>query len=130
LIDQHAASERVRVECFLKKICLGFLQAEGIRRVELVPPKPVLLTRREVEILETKKSAKGILTRWGFSFVSRPTMYDEGKGEGSEDRNTMYGQVQVDSVPEVISEKVSILDVPILFFKISATFSNTATFWG
>ncbi|THH19488.1 hypothetical protein EW146_g1688 [Bondarzewia mesenterica] len=101
LIDQHAASERVRVERFLKDLCVGFLDAEGTSalRVELVPHQPVLLTRAEAQVLRGSGEAKAVLERWGFTF-SGDTEY--------ESQDAIYEQVLVSSVPEVISEKLFI----------------------
>jgi DNA mismatch repair ATPase MutL len=68
LVDQHAASERVRVEGYLKTLCHHFLDAghkesQTTFRVKLEPPHPVLLSRREVSML---RSSSQILQRWGF----------------------------------------------------------------
>lgn len=124
LIDQHAASERVRVERFLKRICVQFLtgskdgkgkgrEGDGITEqeqeevVELDPPKPVLLTTREVEILREHEDVRALLIRWGIDVLF------EGEGEvGVEkDKNVAYGQVWVKSVPEVVVKKVGLLSL-------------------
>lgn len=121
LIDQHAASERVRVERFLKRICVRFLtgskdgkgkskEGAGIAEeqeevMELEPPKPVLLTMREVEILREKEDVRALLSRWGIDVLF------EGEGEAGveKDKNVAYGQVWVKSVPEVVVKKVGLL---------------------
>lgn len=100
LVDQHAASERVRVERLLKELCLGFLGTDvtGVRCVELAPPKPVLLTRTEAQMLQATPSIRETLRRWGFSFADAPQ---------HEAEEAVYQQVWVKCVPEVVSEKVS-----------------------
>ena len=58
LVDQHAASERVRVESFLKTLCHNFLnfesngsQSAGRVEQDLEPPRAILLSRREASML-------------------------------------------------------------------------------
>ena len=104
LVDQHAASERVRVEGFLKTLCHHFLCPESSGNqsaflAELNPPRPVILSRREASIL--CRDAKCILRRWGFE-LSLPE-------SESRDQNTVpdaYEQVLVHSIPLVAGEKV------------------------
>jgi DNA mismatch repair protein MLH3 len=104
LVDQHAASERVRVEGFLKTLCHHFLcpESSGSQSAflsELNPPRPVLLSRREASIL--CRDTKCILRRWGFD-LSWPE-------SESRDQNTVpdaYEQVLVHSIPQVAGEKV------------------------
>jgi DNA mismatch repair protein MLH3 len=104
LVDQHAASERVRVEGFLKTLCHHFLHPESNENqsaffIELSPPRPILLSRREASIL--CRGAMSTLERWGFN-LSWP-------GSESRDKNTdqdAYEQVLVHSIPEVVGEKV------------------------
>lgn len=103
LVDQHAASERVRVEGYLKSLCHHFLDAgrdgsQSTFRVELEPPRPVLLGRREASLL---RGSTQMLGRWGFE-LSWPEPEDC-------DRNTdqeVYEQVLVHSVPQVVGEKL------------------------
>jgi DNA mismatch repair protein MLH3 len=99
LVDQHAASERVRVEGYLKTLCHHFLEAgrdgsQSASRVKLEPPRPVLLSKREASILRSTQ----ILGRWGFD-ISWPETDDR-------DQNTDQEQVLVHSVPQVVGEKV------------------------
>ncbi|ETW84186.1 hypothetical protein HETIRDRAFT_381588 [Heterobasidion irregulare TC 32-1] len=103
LVDQHAASERVRVERLLKELCLGFLgtDATGVRCVELAPPKPVLLTKTEAQMLQATPSIRETLRRWGFSFADAPQ---------HEVEEAVYQQVWVKCVPEVVSEKLMTSD--------------------
>ncbi|TFY81676.1 hypothetical protein EWM64_g2339 [Hericium alpestre] len=104
LIDQHAASERVRVERFLKELCLGFFDTSpnSVHCVDVKPPKPVLLTQKEVEILRTNTDLTSVLKRWGFDFIETAS-HDPG---GSSD--DMYEQVFVKNVPMVVKEKILI----------------------
>lgn len=104
LVDQHAASERVRVERLLKELCLGFLgtDATGVRCVELAPPKPVLLTRTEAQTLRATPSIRETLRRWGFSFADEDPQHEA--------EEAAYQQVWVKCVPEVVSEKLMTSD--------------------
>ena len=103
LVDQHAASERVRVEGYLKNLCHHFLNAgrdgsQSASRVKLEPPRPILLSRREASIL---RGSTQILGRWGFD-LSWPETEDRGWNTDQE----VYEQVLVHSVPQVVGEKV------------------------
>ena len=103
LVDQHAASERVRVEGYLKTLCHHFLDAghdgnQSTFHVKLEPPRPVLLSRREASIL---RCSTQILKRWGFD-LSWPETEDRDQNTDQE----VYEQVLVHSVPQVVGEKV------------------------
>jgi DNA mismatch repair protein MLH3 len=103
LVDQHAASERVRVEGFLKTLCHHFLYPESNGSqsaffVELNPPYPILLSRREATILCTGKS---ILGRWGFDLS-----WPESEGHDQNTDQDAYEQVLVHRIPQVVGEKV------------------------
>lgn len=116
LIDQHAADERVRVERFLKELCLGFLHgrdtgedptAKGIRVRELSPPAPVLLTRHEALRLGGSEDIQTVFRRWGFHFsdLSKTGVLDSDDGLNG---GSGYVQVLVQSIPEVVGDKVCI----------------------
>lgn len=103
LVDQHAASERVRVEGYLKTLCHHFLDAgrdgsPSASRVKLEPPRPVLLSRREASIL---RNSTQILGRWGFDLT-----WSETEGRDQNTDQEIYEQVLVHSVPQVVGEKV------------------------
>ncbi len=103
LVDQHAASERVRVEGFLKTLCHNFLNVESsgkqsVNSVELDPPRPILLSRREASIL---RGTQSILKRWCFD-LSWP---QSESGDQTIDQDA-YEQFLVHSVPHVVSDKV------------------------
>jgi DNA mismatch repair protein MLH3 len=103
LVDQHAASERVRVEGFLRTLCHNFLDFEGNGsqspdRVELDPPRAILLRRKEASIL---RSTQSILGRWCFGLS-----WPESKGCDQSIDQDEYEQFLVHSVPRVVSEKV------------------------
>ncbi|KAJ3516273.1 hypothetical protein NLJ89_g1225 [Agrocybe chaxingu] len=75
---QHAADERVRVEGFLKELCLGFLEspnriqsgeAVGVRVREVTPPRPVLLTQHEALTIKRSPDVQAMLRKWGVRFV-------------------------------------------------------------
>jgi DNA mismatch repair protein MLH3 len=103
LVDQHAASERVRVEGFLKTLCHHFLNLESTgkqsaNRVELDPPRRILLSRREASILG---DARSILGKWCFDLSwPEPESRDQSVGQDT------YEQLLVHSVPHVVSDKV------------------------
>ena len=114
LIDQHAADERVRVERFLKELCLGFLQHSdtnnGVKMKELSPSVPVLLTRHEALRLADSGVFQGAFECWGIMFDDLSSLsshsidggLDTTRGEG-------YVQVFVRSIPAIVSEKVCLL---------------------
>jgi DNA mismatch repair protein MLH3 len=103
LVDQHAASERVRVEGFLKTLCHNFLSLESVgknsaNRVELDPPRPILLSRKEASIL---RDTWGNLERWCFD-LSWP---ESKRRDQSVDRDA-YERVLVHGIPHVVGDKV------------------------
>jgi len=103
LVDQHAASERVRVEGFLKTLCHNFLNLESIgkysaNRIELDPPRPILLSRKEASILRGTRSNLG---RWCFDLS-----WPESKSRDQSVDQDAYEQVLVHSVPHVVGDKV------------------------
>ena len=103
LIDQHAASERVRVEGFLRTLCHNFLDFEGNGsqspdRVELDPPRAILLSRKDASIL---RSTQTVLGRWCFGLS-----WPESESRDQSIDQDEYDQFLVHSVPRVVSEKV------------------------
>jgi DNA mismatch repair protein MLH3 len=103
LVDQHAASERVRVESFLRTLCHNFLDFEGNGgqspdRIELNPPRAILLCRKEASIL---RSAQSILGRWCFELS-----WPESESCDQNIDQDEYEQFLVHSVPRIVSEKV------------------------
>ena len=103
IVDQHAASERVRVEGFLKNLCHHFLNPEStgkqnVNRVELDPPLRILLSQRETSILRDTRSMLG---RWCFDLSwPKPESRDQSVDQDA------YEQLLVHSVPHVVSDKV------------------------
>lgn len=123
LIDQHAADERVRVERFLKELCLGFLMShdttenggKGVHTREMAPPVPVLLTRREALHLETSVDTQQAFRSWGFrfGFPVVPEAQNSTGSDGNSKYNGLdaanasgYAQIVVHSIPEVVADKV------------------------
>jgi DNA mismatch repair protein MLH3 len=103
LVDQHAASERVRVEGFLRTLCHRFLNLESngsqsADRVDLDPPRAILLSRREASILRNTQS---ILGRWCFELS-----WPESEGCDQSFDQDKYERFLVHSVPGVVSEKL------------------------
>jgi DNA mismatch repair protein MLH3 len=116
LIDQHAADERVRVERFLKELCLGYLGAVhsdgqervGVRVRELHPPVPVLLSRDE-ERQTRDPAVRRAFGCWGFRFKGNnksPLMEEGVEGTSDAGNPSGYSQVFVECVPEVVANKV------------------------
>ncbi|THH05617.1 hypothetical protein EW145_g4664 [Phellinidium pouzarii] len=107
LVDQHAADERVRVERYLKTLCMGFLDSNGVgveRRV-LDPDIPVLLTKHERDRLKNSSRMKKSFRNWGFDIVEGDVGSNgDAKVDCCEDG---YGMVHFESVPEVVADKVS-----------------------
>ncbi|KAF8915373.1 hypothetical protein CPB85DRAFT_1495878 [Mucidula mucida] len=109
-IDQHAADERIRVEQFLKPLCLGFLESlragtdKGriVEMRELSPGVPVLLTSYEASKLATGSSIQRAFQRWGFGFGDLGTVNSIADGV----TQSGYVQVIVKSVPEVVADKL------------------------
>ena len=102
LVDQHAASERVRVEGFLKTLCHNYFESiekhSGANRIKLDPPRPIILSRKEASILRGSRSGLG---RWCFDLS-----WPESKSlDQSVDQDT-HEQVLVHSVPHVVGDKV------------------------
>ena len=105
LVDQHAADERVRVEWLQREICLAYLRndnGDGVERIVLDPPVPILLTRHEKVILQRSGDIRDSLASWGVEFS--PISDAEGEECGFDDEN--YSQVTVTSVPEIVSNRV------------------------
>ena len=103
LVDQHAASERVRVEGFLKTLSHDFLnfgsnENQTADRVKLDPPHPMFLSRREASRL---REARRILARWCFDLS-----WPESESCDQIINEDAYEQFLVHSVPHVVSEKV------------------------
>ncbi|EMD40424.1 hypothetical protein CERSUDRAFT_130259 [Gelatoporia subvermispora B] len=119
LIDQHAADERVRVERFLKELCLGFLghsadannthQPLGASTVELTPPVPILLTLEETRKLLYSQEIKSAFARWGVNVVvpeEPPAEPSSTLDPGTSRGDSAYLQAFVKSIPEVLSDKL------------------------
>ncbi|KAJ7682423.1 hypothetical protein DFH06DRAFT_1161036 [Mycena polygramma] len=113
LVDQHAADERVRVEKFLKELCLGYLSSVNagptkdlLRRRDLSPPVPSLLTRQEVRQL-CDPSTRRAFEHWGFHFIDPAVDFSSNPEQGVEAGSSSgYSQVFVQCIPEVIADKL------------------------
>ncbi|KAH8096693.1 hypothetical protein BXZ70DRAFT_895863 [Cristinia sonorae] len=121
LIDQHAADERVRVERFMKELCLAFLRnGTGAKRDDddvterLEPPVPVLLTRGETLRIVQSEETRDVFRRWGVEFVGldKIALGETGEEEEEEelDENCGYTQVMVKSVPRLLRDKLLMND--------------------
>ena len=111
LIDQHAADERVRVERFLKTICNGFLCHHdghgGVEMMQLSPPIPVLLARREASRLSQVPAYQKAFESWGVCFGGLENVPISEETELDVHEDTSYIQIFVTAIPEVVSDKVS-----------------------
>lgn len=116
LVDQHAADERVRVERFLKDLCLGFLhsqdQSDNILASKyvfsraLVPSRPVLLTQHEALAISQSKVVQESFRKWGVRFAELSKTIS-GSDDTSESVSNMgYLQLYVSAIPEVVGDKV------------------------
>ncbi|KAI0375882.1 hypothetical protein BV20DRAFT_1008769 [Pilatotrama ljubarskyi] len=121
LIDQHAADERVRVERFLRELCEGFLSSSdqpdlreglreelppaGVRARAIIPPRNVLLTRREAHTVTGTNHVRLMFARWGITFATTPDVHEMNWGL-REDSEEAYAQVAVATIPEVIADKL------------------------
>ncbi|KIM68946.1 hypothetical protein SCLCIDRAFT_104473 [Scleroderma citrinum Foug A] len=110
LIDQHAADERVRVERFLKTICNGFLCHHdghgGVEMMQLSPPVPVLLTRREASRLSQVPAYQKAFESWGFLFGGLKSVAITDDADLGAHEDTAYTQILVTAIPEVVSDKL------------------------
>ncbi|KAF9448232.1 hypothetical protein P691DRAFT_775559 [Macrolepiota fuliginosa MF-IS2] len=114
LVDQHAADERVRVESFLKELCLGFLSncddgadtVRGIRLRILTPPKPILVTSHELRLLEESIEVQEAFRNWGFRFAGFATPGLRTEISSADCDKNGYGQILVEAIPEVVSDKL------------------------
>ncbi|KAF8076667.1 hypothetical protein FPV67DRAFT_1472252 [Lyophyllum atratum] len=117
LIDQHAADERVRVEHFLKDLCLGFLRnrddeeaMNGVPVKTLSPPLPLLLTFHEAQMLKASVPIRQAFRQWGFRFdLSEIEQEELDDASDNEDRSG-YTQILVQTLPEIVSDKLLLGD--------------------
>ncbi|PFH51311.1 hypothetical protein AMATHDRAFT_142895 [Amanita thiersii Skay4041] len=119
LIDQHAADERIRVEYYLKELCLGFLDTrrhgqdskQGVKLHLFDPLLPLLLTRHEALKLVASKDVQEYLGFWGIQFSGLSEININGTDTDIENETDHeYIQVLVKSVPEIVSEKLVMKD--------------------
>ncbi|KAF4619993.1 hypothetical protein D9613_005289 [Agrocybe pediades] len=112
LIDQHAADERIRVERILKELLLGFLNSKdgtgGVRRRELNPPRPILLTQHEALIIKRSQDDREMLRKWGVEFAELSKVMVESDSVPEPGRASGYTQLLVSSIPEIVGDKVCV----------------------
>ncbi|KEP54327.1 putative DNA mismatch repair protein [Rhizoctonia solani 123E] len=101
LVDQHAADERVRVERYLKRLCIGFIQ-DKVDVFRFDSPIKILLARREAEIL-ARPDLLNALSRWGLCIDIRvPSAFDGRNLTEGQD----FCQGEVLFVPDVVSKRL------------------------
>jgi len=128
LIDQHAADERVRVERFLKELCLGFLgsldgtevnPSRGVRVRELTPPRPILLTQHEVISVKGSQGVRELLCKWGIRMaepsLSNAVPGSDGASNSESGGSTGYSQLLISAIPDIVGDKVSLTSIVFLF---------------
>ena len=116
LIDQHAADERVRVERFLKDLCLGFLHSQDqtdnnltskyVFSRDLVPSRPVLLTQHEGLAISQSRVVQESFRKWGVRFTELSKIISGSDGASEPVSNNGYLQLYVSGIPEVVGDKV------------------------
>ncbi|EIW82275.1 hypothetical protein CONPUDRAFT_89709 [Coniophora puteana RWD-64-598 SS2] len=106
LLDQHAADERIRVERYLKELCLGFLRRppyeQGVETETLEPARPVLLTLQEASWLHANSGFRSVFRSWGFEVL----LSDKDPEDDEQSHADAYTQVRIRTLPQVISEKL------------------------
>ena len=101
-IDQHAADERIRIECFLKEMCLGFLGFHG-RKVEtrnIRPPKSCLLTSLETSKILSSRSTRERFRSWGLDICENQVE------DMSANMENTFAPIYFQGLPEIIADKV------------------------
>lgn len=108
MVDQHAASERIRVERYLKDYCGSVARGDGLVKIyNFIQPKRLLLSREEVlQLSET--GAKEECQRWGIGieFLPPPETGIEMEVDGVEADTGDYIQVQLNYIPLVVSDRL------------------------
>lgn len=103
LIDQHAADERIRVERFLKAMCLGYLDRHrggSVERRTLDKPVSVTLTKFERDRLVRSGYMKESFENWSFVLsVEQPP-------DNLTESDAACAVVNFKTVPEVVADKV------------------------
>jgi DNA mismatch repair protein MLH3 len=116
LVDQHAADERVRVERFLKDLCLGFLHYQDqtdnnsaskyVFSRDLAPSRPVLLTQHEALTISQSQVVQESFRKWGVRFTELSKIISGSDGAPESGSNIGYLQLYVSAIPEVVGDKV------------------------
>ena len=95
MFDQHAVSERIRVERYLEGLC----REEGVEVVELEEEVGVVVGREEARELDRWREE---FERWGFKFEKRTR-----SGRGRKEDGGDYVQVWIKTVPKIVKERLS-----------------------
>ncbi|KAK4055183.1 DNA mismatch repair protein [Microbotryomycetes sp. JL201] len=112
VIDQHAASERVRVEKYLRDLCNAFVAGECARMTRLSSEstdlgfdygRVVVVSAHEADQLMANAKA---LVRWGVDIYVPPNL-KERQDDDESHIVTDYVQVHVQAVPAIIAERLS-----------------------
>ncbi|KAF8812208.1 hypothetical protein BYT27DRAFT_7159313 [Phlegmacium glaucopus] len=116
LVDQHAADERVRVERFLKDLCLGFLHSQDqtdnnsaskyVFTRELIPSRPVLLTQHEALTISHSQAIQETFQKWGVRFAELWKVISGSDGASESGSNNGYLQLYVSAIPEIVGDKL------------------------
>lgn len=96
LVDQHAASERVRVEKMLEEYCGAVAEGKEVKLRRFEKPIPVLIGRAELVSLSERLEE---FSRWGIGLVLDTP---------AEDPTTDYAQIYLTSVPAVVADRLAV----------------------
>lgn len=95
LVDQHAASERVRVEKMLGEYCGAVAEGREVKLRTFEKPIPVLIGRAELVAVSERVQE---FQRWGIGLVV----------DFANDSTNDYAQIHLTSVPAVVADRLAV----------------------
>lgn len=103
MVDQHAASERVRVESFLSTICGAVARGEAVKVHQLEGSVGVILSREEARELSEWENE---FERWGIKVDSAMKAEVEVTTRVDQDGVEDYRQIRIVTVPHIVSDRL------------------------